>query len=186
MKTRACLVALVVSLVSATSSLAQVPDLGSWDRVWLKTKVKEKTIQFRAGGPGTDKDNFGGSVYVQVHTDTGTPGVVGLDVWVREDAWEKRSIAAVYVGGTADDLLLVANQVPVSPDPVTEPMLHFGMAVRLTAKAAAETVTKGTLKTLGGYVVEVDDVPGSDLRAGGSVSLSGVVTTKVPADLPLE
>lgn len=186
MNVRVSLASVVLLLVSATASMGQVPDLGAWDGVWLKTKVKQKAVAFRAGGPGTEKDNFAGSVYVQVRVDAGTPGLVGLDVWVREDQWEKRSLVAVYLGGTSDDALLVANQVPVSPDPVTAPMLHFGLALRLTSKAAAATVTKGTLKTLGGYVVEVDDVPGSDLRAGGTISLSGVVTTKVPSDLPSE
>jgi hypothetical protein len=42
------------------------------------------------------------------------------------------------------------------------------------------------MKTLGGYFIEVDDVPGSDERFAGKIALSGKVTTKVPAEIPLE
>ena len=68
---------------------------------------------------------------------------------------------------------------------VVAPMLHFGLVLRLATKAAAAPITKGTLTTLGGFVIEVDDVPGSNLRAGGTVSLKGRVTTKLPSDLPV-
>jgi hypothetical protein len=178
------LVVAVLVVVVASPVSAQVPDLAPWDGIWFKTKVKQKGTEFHVNAPGTEQDKFAGTVYVQLHFDTGTPDRLGMDVWVRESEWEKRTLTALYLGGTNDDALLVSNQVPVTPDPVVAPLLHLGFALRLTGKIAGGTVDKGSLKTLGGYFVEIDDVPGSDLRAGGSTSLSGKTTTKVPTDLP--
>ena len=178
------LVVAVLVLAVAPPVLAQGPDLAPWGGVWFKTKVKQKGLEFHVDAPGTRKDSFAGTVYVQLQFDPGTPDRLGMDVWVRESEWEKRTLTALYLAGTNDDALLVSNQVPVTPEPVVAPLLHLGFALRLSGKIVGGAVDKGSLKTLGGYFVEIDDVPGSDLRAGGSTSLSGKTTTKVPADLP--
>jgi hypothetical protein len=178
------LAVIVLALLAAAPVRAQAPDLSPWDGAWFKTKVKQKGVEFHATAPGTKKDRFGGVVYVQLLFDAGAPDRLGMDVWIHESDWQKQSIPLVYVAGANDDALFVFNQIPVSPAPVTAPILQFGFAARLAGKIAGSVVGKGSLKTLGGYFVEIDDVPGSDLRAAGSLSLSGKTTTKLPPDLP--
>jgi hypothetical protein len=184
MRSIGALVVAVVGLAMAAPAVAQVPDLSPWDGIWLKTKVKQKGLGFSVGQPGTDSDNFGGTVYTQLHFDPGLPTQLALDVWVREDGWRKFTLPFLYLAGVAGDALLVTNQIPVTPDPVVDPIVHFALAVRITGTVAGGAVSKGKLKTLGGLAVEVDDVPGSDQRFAGSVSLSGKATTKLPPDLP--
>jgi hypothetical protein len=174
----------VLALLAAAPLRAQAPDPSPWDGAWFKTKVKQKGLEFHATAPGARKDRFAGVVYVQLLFDAGMPDRLGMDVWIHESDWQKESITLVYVAGVADDALFVFNQIPVSPAPVTAATLQFGFAVRLAGKITGGVVGKGSLKTLGGYFVEIDDVPGSDLRAAGSLSLSGKTTTKLPPDLP--
>jgi hypothetical protein len=175
--------ALGLGLAMAAPAAAQT-DLSPWDGVWFKTRVKEKGFEFHATEPGTRKEGFGGTVYLQLHYDGGVPDQIALDVWLQEGGWVKRSFTMVHVAGASDDLLMVLNQIPVSPAPITADILQFSFCARLSGTLSGGAVRKGTFKTLGGYFVEIDDVPGSDLRAAGSLSLSGKSTTKLPSDLP--
>jgi hypothetical protein len=184
MRTLIALLLVALGLASASPTRAQTPDLSPWDGVWFKTKVKEKGMEFHATQPGTRKEAFGGTVYLQLHHD-GTSWEIGVDVWVQEESgWVQRSLTGVYVAGAADDVLFVLNQIPVSPIPVTDQILNVSFTARLSGTLSGGTVEKGKLKTLGGYFVEIDDAPGSDLRASGSLALSGKSTTKLPAGLP--
>jgi hypothetical protein len=131
------LLATTVALAAGAPAWAQVPDLGSWDGIWMKTTVKQKGLGFRVAQPGTHKDTGGATVYVQIHFDVGTPDRLGLDVWVREDQWEKQTLTLLYVAGVADDALLVFNQVPVTPDAIVEP-IGFAGSISLKGKATTK------------------------------------------------
>lgn len=175
-----------VALAAAAPAFAQVPDLAPWDGVWLKTKIKQKGLAFRLNAPGVEKDSGAIVAYLQLHFDALEPDRLTVDVWVREDAWERSTLPLLYLAGTGDDLVVYLNQVPVSPDPVVEPILHLGFALRLQGKIAGGAVGKGSVKSLGAYFVEIDDVQGSDQRFAGSMTFKGKTTTKLPTDLPVQ
>lgn len=152
--------------------------------IWFKVKLKQKGLAFRVDAPGVEKDRGGGVIYLQLHVDALAPAPLSADVWVREDQWELTTVPFLYLAGTAADVAVYVNLVPVTPDPVVDPQLHLGFALRLQGKIAAGAVGKGSLKSLGGWFVEVDDAPGSDQRFAGSLTLKGKTTAKLPADLP--
>jgi hypothetical protein len=182
---RLALLTLTVALALAGPARAQVPDLAPWDGLWFKVKLKQNGYAFRVGVPGAERDKGAGTAYAQLHFDNASPEQLQIDVWVQEDAgWQERSFPLLYLAGAAADAMLYFNQVPVSPDPVVDAILHLGLVVRLKGKVDAGTVSKGTLKSIGGYFIEIDDVPGSDERFGGTMSLNGKQTTKLPSDLP--
>jgi hypothetical protein len=134
--------------------------------------------------PGVQKDRGKAVVYLQLHVDAQAPEPLTADVWVRQDQWMKDTIPLLYLAGTTEQFAAYFNQVPLAPDPVVAPMLHVAYVLLLKGKIAGGVVGKGSVKSVGGYFIEVDDVPGSDERFAGSLSLKGKTTTKLPADLP--
>lgn len=186
MKTLLGAMIVAVALAIALPVVAQTPDLGPWDGVWLKTKIKQKGFAFHLAAPGVGKDNGGTKGFLQLHADALMPDRLMADVWIDEGGWQKVTVPLLYLAGTPDDVALYLNQVPVTPDPVTVPMLHLAFVIRLRAKIASGVVAKGSAKSLGGYFIEVDDQPGSNERFAGSVSLRGKTTTKLPPDLPAD
>jgi len=180
---RTATIALV--LATAAPSLAQLPDLAPWDGIWVKAKVKQKGFAFRVNAPGVQKDRGAMAVYLQLHVDGLAPEPLTADVWVRNDAWEKSTIPLLYLGGAAADFAAYFNQVPAAPDPVVDLELHLAFVLRLRGKIAGGVVGKGTVKSLGGYFIELDDVPGSDERFAGALAVKGKITTKIPPDLPV-
>jgi len=175
----------MLALAAATPSVGQVPDLGPWDGVWLKGKAKVQGSSFRVNAPGVGKDRGSASIYLQLHVDPLATPPLTADLYVREDVWERNTIPLLYLAGTTEDLAVYFNEVPASPTPVTEAKLHVAYALRLRGKVADGRVAKGSVKSLGGYFIEIDDVPGSEERFAGKLSLKGKVTTKVPPDLPI-
>jgi hypothetical protein len=185
MNTIARLALLLLTLAISIPARAQVPDLSPWDGLWFKVKLKQSGYAFRVDAPGVERDKGAATTYAQLHFDQGTPGQLQIDVWVQEDGgWQVRSFPLLYLGGTTGDAALYFNQVPVSPDPVVDTVLHLGLVVRLKGKADGSAVSKGSLKSLGGYFIEIDDVVGSDQRFGGAISLAGKQTTKLPPGFP--
>jgi hypothetical protein len=186
MRTLRCLALAALALALAAPATAQQPDLAPWDGIWFKAKLKQKGSGFHVAAPGVTRDAGAAPLYVRLHFDAAFPDRLEMEVWSREDTWEERRLPMLYLAGTTSTAVVYFNQVPVSPAPVVEPLLHLGIVLRLNGTLSGSTISKGSMATLGGYFIEVDDAPGSDERFAGSVKLGGKTTTKLPADLPAQ
>lgn len=186
MSRHGCLLAVLLLAATAPPALAQAPDLGAWDGVWFKANATQKGFAFHVAAPGVGKDKGTAKSYVQIHTVPGEPGMLTADVWLQEESWQKQTLTLLYLAGPAEQPVVYFNQVPVTPVPVTDPLLHLGIVLQLSGKVSDGAVAKGKLKTLGGYFIEIDDVPGSDERFAGQMTLTGKTTAKLPPDLPLD
>jgi hypothetical protein len=184
MRTVRCLCLATLALALASPALAQHPDLAPWDGVWFRAKLKQKGFGFHVAAAGTSRNAGAAPLYVRLHFDPAFPDRLEMEVWSREDAWEERRFPVLYLAGTATTAVVYFNQVPVSPAPVVEPLLHLGIVLRLRGALAGSAISKGAMTTVGGYFIEVDDVAGSDQRFAGRLTLGGKTTTRLPADLP--
>ena len=176
----------MLSLGLAAAATAQQPDLAPWNGVWFKAKLKQKGFGFHVAAPGTSRHAGAAPLYVRLHFDPALPDRLEMEVWSREETWEQRRVPVLYLAGTTTTAVVYFNQVPVSPAPVVEPLLHLGIVLRLKGTLSGSAIAKGSMATLGGYFIEVDDAPGSDERFAGSLAIGGKTTTKLPADLPSE
>jgi len=177
-------IAVVALLLAEAPAAAQVPDLRPWDGVWFRAKTSQRGYGFRVGAGGARRNRSGGRIYLRLRVDPGLAEGLLADIWIQEGQWRSLTVPLLYLAGTSDDVVVYVNQIPVTPDPVVDPTLHLTLVLRLRGGLEGGSVGKGRVQTVAGAFVEVDDVPGSDERFAGSISVKGKTTTKLPSDLP--
>jgi hypothetical protein len=168
-----------------------IPDLNSWVGTWFKLTLTRTVYHFSNYGvkptPSTPTAQAMGSAYMQVTgwNPSALPlGTMTASIYIKDHdtgQWIPTPFATLdipYFAGS--DLKFIGSTQIVTLGDVTLNFTFFFTGQKTGGKFVLGGVTN--VKTLGGYMLEIDDVPGSTERWAGSVKISGpmVPESKVP------
>ncbi len=171
-------------------------DFSSWVGQWLKMTIRYEGYAFgtssesengEASGsekpPEMAKDHQQIAVYLKITGWDPQQNVLQAEIYQydeKSNQWSSDPLTLHFAGGTATDFLCWSQE---------EGGFTFGFAARVQGRARQGTLQSGSLKTLGGYYLELSagssgsvGAPGSSGQMAGGLSLSGslVPESKVP------
>jgi len=174
-------------------------DLSNWVGQWLKMTITYEGYAFGTS-TGSETDETSGSsadqspqmgkdhqqiaVYLKITGWDAQQSVLQTELYQYDEKssqWSSDPLVLHFAGGTATDFLCWSQE---------EGGFTFGFAARVQAKVKQGIFQSGSLKTLGGYYLEMNagsapgssETPGSSGQTAGGISLSGslVPESKVP------
>jgi hypothetical protein len=170
-----------------------VPNLSMWIDTWFKVKMTGTVYAFSNIGvkpkPSYTVTEVTGTLYMNITdwdttTTPATPFLV-VDVYHRESGSYEYfgTVNLYYFAG--NDLKFVATGRVDNPTDASLSLLFVFTGKRNPANTAFVMDGSTKLSTMGSYVVEVDDAPGSTERWAGAAKLSGpmVPSSKLPPEL---
>jgi hypothetical protein len=111
-----------------------------------------------------------------------TPGALTANIYAKNPLgqWDPNPVATIAIHYFAGSDLKFVGTSQLVVGGITLDFIFYFTGKKNAAGNFILTATK--VKTLGGFVVEIDDVPGSDERWAGSVKITGpmVPASKVP------
>ena len=160
----------------------QIPDLNSWVGTWFKLTLTGTVYHFSNYGvkptPAAPSPVTIGTAYMKITA--WNPGKLPLgamtaDIYTKDHdtgAWIPTPLAAINIDYFAgSDLKFMGSAQLSTPNDVT-----MGIVFIFTGKKVGDNFVLGgvsKLSTIGSYMLEIDDAPGSTERWAGSVKLSG-------------
>jgi hypothetical protein len=168
------IVVFLMTCLSFSTAHAQgsYPNLGIWLNQWFKVSLSLQRLYFSdigvAPDPGLDVVKSTGYLIctdlTQTPFDPIVSPILSCDIYVQNDAavWEPYPFDFHYVGGDVSNFASWAETLGNA----------FTVQVKGTQKTNG-TFSGATIKTLGGFSWEIDNVPGSTERWVGSLKFSG-------------
>ena len=169
-------VVLIGSFFLSPAHAQNYPDLSMWLNQWFKVSLMLRVLHFSNIGvpPDPGQDVGRGTAYLVCTSLTPTPfnpnisPVLSCDIFVQNEAgdWQFEDFSFNYVGGD------VSNFAGWSTIASATFENAFTVQIKGTKKKDG-TLTGATIKTLGGYTWEIDDVPGFTGRWVGTLNFKG-------------
>ena len=187
------LTSFAVGSVHALDTPGTVPNLSMWVDTWFKVKMTGTVYCFSDIGvkprPSYTVSETAGSLYMNITdwdttTTPDTPFLV-VDVYERDSgSWEYFGTVNIYYFA-GNDLKFVGTAQVDDPTSSSLSLLFVFTGKRNPANTAFIMDGSTKLSTMGSYIIEVDDIPGSTERWAGSAKLSGpmVPVSKLPPEL---
>jgi hypothetical protein len=147
------------------------PNLGIWVDQWFKVSITLQRLYFPDIGvaPDSRQDTDHATGYLKfTEFYPSAPPVIECEIYVEDESgdWQSYPFDLTYVGG--DD----SNFAGWATNDSANQKSTFTFQVKGTQKKDG-TFSGSTIKTLGGYNWEIDDVPGSPERWVGSLKFTG-------------
>lgn len=168
-----------------------VPDLSIWVNTWFKVTMTSTVYHFSNIGvkptPGYPIAESGGTSYIKITDwDTATPGAEFLvaDVYAKESGtWVNVGTVNIYYFAGSNLKFVGTARVDTSSESLSLLFVFKGKRNTANTKFIMDGSTK--LSTMGSYLLEIDDYPGSTERWAGAAQLSGpmVPVSKLPPPL---
>ncbi len=165
------------SLTSASAQEGSYPDLSIWLNQWFKISSIFQELHFSDIGvppdPGQEVEHETSYLVLKSLTpfpfDPNISPVLRYNIYVQSDddgSWQPFAFDFNSVGGN------VSNFAGWSD--FSSPSLHMGFTIQIKGTQKKDgTFTGATIKTLGGYTLEMDVDPGDTERWVGSMKFSG-------------
>jgi hypothetical protein len=167
----------------------QIPDLSSWVGTWFKVTLTGTAYHFSDYGvkptPATPTAVNIGKVYLNITSwnPSALPlGTLTADVYAKDHEtgiWIPTPFASITINYFAgSNLKFMGSAQLATPNDVT-----MGLVFIFTGKKKGDNFVLGgvtKLSTIGSYMLEIDDAPGSTERWAGAVKLSGPMVSSIP------
>ena len=158
---------------------AEPPDLSKWKGTWFKLKMKTKGLAFDGVDFMEDKEKF--VAYLKIVAWDSEDGVLDSDLYALDEEngdWEVLPIGLYFHAGTDLKFMCWSEESSAAMTNV------FTALVEGVEKEGR--VKEGTFQSLGGCYWEEDDVPGSEDRWAGKLSLKGDIIKEKKVPVPPE
>ena len=169
----------------------QVPDLSSWVNTWFKLTLSRTVYHFSDIGvkptPSTPTTEPIGIAYMKITDWVLDTGPMTANIYTKDllsGEWDPTPLTTLTIQYFAGSDLKFAGTSQLAVGGITlDFIFYFTGKKDLAGNFILGGITN--VKTLGGFILEIDDVPGSDERWVGSAKLTGpmVPESKVPAIL---
>jgi len=151
-------------------------DPGVWVGKWFKVTIAFNRLRISSTGVRTDRQRGAAYGKIESWNPSGGQLVATFHFYAPDSqSWFARSADLTVFAGSDLDLFVLGTSATK--------LQEFGFTARLQGKQKGGALKSASLRSLGGYSWEIDDVPGSDERWIGSFGLSGklIDESKVPA-----